>query len=120
MTEKEMTRTLNSPSDCLAVLAFFARELFQGHQLQPRWLTWSGLRGLPHVRNAIVAGNPPGTFPDKVTDVTWRAWTTFAALCVIWGVPYFFIKLALQDLSPPVVAWTRFALATAVLVPIAW
>jgi drug/metabolite transporter (DMT)-like permease len=41
-------------------------------------------------------------------------------LCAIWGVPYFFIKLALQDLSPAVVAWTRLALAAAVLVPIAW
>jgi drug/metabolite transporter (DMT)-like permease len=52
--------------------------------------------------------------------VTWRAWTTFAALCAIWGVPYFFIKLALQDLSPAAVAWARIALAAAVLVPVAW
>jgi drug/metabolite transporter (DMT)-like permease len=52
--------------------------------------------------------------------VTWRAWTTFAALCAIWGVPYFFIKLALQDFSPAAVAWTRIALAATVLVPIAW
>lgn len=52
--------------------------------------------------------------------MTWRAWTTFAVLCVIWGVPYFFIKLALQDLSPACVAWGRITLAAAVLVPIAW
>ena len=49
-----------------------------------------------------------------------RGWTTFAVLCVIWGVPYFFIKLALEELSPMVVAWTRIALAAAVLIPIAW
>ena len=36
----------------------------------------------------------------------------FAALGVIWGVPYFFIKLALQELSPYVVAWSRLMLAT--------
>jgi drug/metabolite transporter (DMT)-like permease len=52
--------------------------------------------------------------------MTWRAWATFVALCVIWGVPYFFIKLALAELSPAVIAWTRITLAAAVLVPIAW
>lgn len=52
--------------------------------------------------------------------MTLRAWTTFAALCAIWGLPYFFIKLALQELSPACVAWGRVALAAIVLVPIAW
>ena len=52
--------------------------------------------------------------------MSWRAWTTFVALCAIWGVPYFLIKLALAELSPIVIAWTRIALAAAVLVPIAW
>ncbi|MDE2220068.1 MAG: DMT family transporter [Gammaproteobacteria bacterium] len=49
-----------------------------------------------------------------------RAWLAFAALGVIWGVPYFFIKLALQELSPWVVAWGRITLAALVLLPIAW
>jgi len=40
-------------------------------------------------------------------------------LCVLWGVPYFFIKLALAELSPAVVAWSRLALAALVLMPIA-
>ena len=44
----------------------------------------------------------------------------FAALGVIWGVPYFFIKLALQELSPYMVAWSRLMLATLILLPIAW
>jgi drug/metabolite transporter (DMT)-like permease len=52
--------------------------------------------------------------------MTWRAWTTFAILCVIWGVPYFFIKLALTDLSPVCIAWGRITLAAVILVPIAW
>lgn len=49
-----------------------------------------------------------------------RAWMAFAALGVIWGVPYFFIKLAVQELSPWVVAWSRISLAALVLLPIAW
>jgi drug/metabolite transporter (DMT)-like permease len=52
--------------------------------------------------------------------VSWRAWFAFAALGVIWGVPYFFIKLAVQECSPFVVAWGRIVLATLILLPIAW
>jgi drug/metabolite transporter (DMT)-like permease len=52
--------------------------------------------------------------------MTWRAWATFATLCAIWGLPYFFIKLALQDLSPVGIAWGRITLAAIVLAPIAW
>ena len=52
--------------------------------------------------------------------MTWRTWATFATLCAIWGLPYFFIKLALQDLSPVCIAWGRITLAAVVLVPIAW
>lgn len=44
----------------------------------------------------------------------------FAALGVIWGLPYFFIKLAIQELSPYVVAWSRVTLAALILLPIAW
>ncbi len=49
-----------------------------------------------------------------------RAWLAFAALGVIWGVPYFFIKLAVQEMSPWVVAWSRITLAALVLLPVAW
>lgn len=52
--------------------------------------------------------------------MTWRSWTTFAILCVIWGVPYLLIKLALEDLSPACIAWARLALGAVVLLPIAW
>jgi len=52
--------------------------------------------------------------------VSWRGWFAFAALGVIWGLPYFFIKLAVQELSPFVVAWGRIVLAALILLPIAW
>jgi drug/metabolite transporter (DMT)-like permease len=44
----------------------------------------------------------------------------FATLCVCWGVPYFLIKLALVDLSPFCVAWSRITLGALVLIPVAW
>lgn len=50
----------------------------------------------------------------------WRVGGTFAALCVIWGVPYFFIKVALTEVPPLGVAWARIALGAMVLLPVAW
>ena len=50
----------------------------------------------------------------------WRAWAAFAALCVIWGIPYFLIKVAVVEVPPLLIAWCRVALATAVLLPLAW
>jgi drug/metabolite transporter (DMT)-like permease len=52
--------------------------------------------------------------------MTPRGWVLFAAVSVVWGVPYLFIKLAVEDLSPGFVAWSRVALAAVVLLPIAW
>ena len=52
--------------------------------------------------------------------MSWRGWMVFLALCVVWGIPYFFIKLALEEFSPACVAWSRAALGAAVLLPIAW
>jgi drug/metabolite transporter (DMT)-like permease len=52
--------------------------------------------------------------------VTWRGWTAFAALGIIWGLPYFFIKVAVQEVSPFILAFSRIVLATMILMPIAW
>jgi drug/metabolite transporter (DMT)-like permease len=42
------------------------------------------------------------------------------ALAAIWGASYMFIKIAVRDLSPAMVAWSRIALAAIVLVGFAW
>jgi drug/metabolite transporter (DMT)-like permease len=49
-----------------------------------------------------------------------RGWALFGAASVVWGVPYLFIKLAVEDLSPGFVAWARVAMAALILLPIAW
>jgi drug/metabolite transporter (DMT)-like permease len=49
-----------------------------------------------------------------------RTWLAFLALCLIWGIPYFFIKKALGDLSPVCVAWGRLVFGAIVLLPVAW
>lgn len=49
-----------------------------------------------------------------------RAWLAFVTLGVIWGLPYLFIKIAVQEISPLDVAWGRITLAALILLPIAW
>ena len=43
--------------------------------------------------------------------MTPRAWLLFVLSSVIWGVPYLFIKIAVDDGVPPAfVAWSRVSL----------
>lgn len=50
-----------------------------------------------------------------------RAWLSFGAVSVLWGIPYLFIKVAVEDGVPPVfLAWARVALAAVVVVVLAW
>jgi drug/metabolite transporter (DMT)-like permease len=50
-----------------------------------------------------------------------RAWALFAAMSLIWGMPYLFIKIAVDDgLSPAFVSWSRVVLAAAVLCALAY
>jgi drug/metabolite transporter (DMT)-like permease len=52
--------------------------------------------------------------------VTSRGWALFAAVSVVWGVPYFFVKVAVDaDVPPAVVAWSRVVIAAAILLPLA-
>lgn len=54
------------------------------------------------------------------TGMSTRAWGLFAVVCVLWGIPYLFIKIAVEDLSPAMVAAGRIGVAFAVLAPYAW
>lgn len=50
-----------------------------------------------------------------------RAWTSFAAVSVLWGIPYLFISIAVDHgISPAFLAWSRVLLGALVLLPIAW
>ncbi len=51
--------------------------------------------------------------------MTARGRLLFAAMALIWGVPYLFIKVAVADLSPAAVVFGRTALAALLLVPLA-
>lgn len=46
------------------------------------------------------------------------AWTIFAAMALIWGLPYLFIKIAVGEVTPAQLVLARTALAVAVLLPL--
>jgi drug/metabolite transporter (DMT)-like permease len=50
-----------------------------------------------------------------------RAWGAFAAVSVLWGIPYLFIKIADDHGMPPLLlAWGRVTLGAAVLLVVSW
>jgi drug/metabolite transporter (DMT)-like permease len=51
--------------------------------------------------------------------MTRRGWLLFAAMSVIWGVPYLMIRVAVRDLSPATLVGARTALAALILLPLA-
>jgi drug/metabolite transporter (DMT)-like permease len=51
--------------------------------------------------------------------VTKRGWLLFAAMAVIWGIPYFLIRVAVKQFEPPVVVFGRTTLAAIVLLTLA-
>ena len=48
-----------------------------------------------------------------------RGWSLFLAMCVIWGLPYLFIRIAVDSVDPGTLVFVRTALAALVLLPIA-
>jgi drug/metabolite transporter (DMT)-like permease len=52
--------------------------------------------------------------------VSRKGWILFAALCLIWGIPYLLIRVAVRELSPPSLVFLRTAPAALMLVPLAW
>jgi drug/metabolite transporter (DMT)-like permease len=51
--------------------------------------------------------------------VSSRGWLLFAAMSVIWGIPYLLIKVAVEGVSAPVLVFVRTAVGAAVLLPLA-
>jgi drug/metabolite transporter (DMT)-like permease len=53
--------------------------------------------------------------------MTRRAWLAFAAMSLIWGIPYLLIRIAVRHgVTPGALAFGRVALAAVVLLALAW
>ena len=48
-----------------------------------------------------------------------RGWALFIAMCLIWGIPYLLIKVAVSDVSPVTLVFFRTVIGALILVPIA-
>ena len=51
--------------------------------------------------------------------MTRRGLLLFVAMCVIWGIPYLFIRVAVGELAPATLVFWRTAVAALILLPIA-
>ncbi len=52
--------------------------------------------------------------------MTRRGIVLFAAMCVIWGVPYLMIRVAVRELAPVTLVFGRTAIGALLLVPVAF
>jgi drug/metabolite transporter (DMT)-like permease len=52
--------------------------------------------------------------------LTRRGIVLFAAMCVIWGVPYLMIRVAVRELAPVTLVFGRTAIGALLLVPVAF
>jgi len=48
-----------------------------------------------------------------------RGWALFALIGALWGVPYMFMKVAVAELSTPVIVFSRLAIGALLLIPLA-
>src|SRR5215470_10959991 len=51
--------------------------------------------------------------------VSRRGWALFAAMSVIWGIPYLLIKVAVGGVPVPVLVLARVGIGAALLLPLA-
>ena len=51
--------------------------------------------------------------------MTRRGWALFAAMCVLWGMPYLLIKVAVEELEPSQLVLLRTGIAAGLLLPYA-
>ena len=48
-----------------------------------------------------------------------KGWILFGVMCLVWGIPYLFIKVAVGGVAVPVVVFARTVLGALVLLPLA-
>src|SRR6266487_221120 len=70
-------------------------------------------------RPALTVGSGEETRNVPGGGMSRRSWLLFAAMCVIWGVPYLMIRVAVREVSPGTLVFARTALGALLLVPLA-
>jgi drug/metabolite transporter (DMT)-like permease len=66
-----------------------------------------------------VAAVPNGVTTDSRGGLGGRPLVLFALMSVLWGIPYLFIRIAVDEVSPTFLVLARTAIAAVILLPIA-
>src|SRR6266480_8055796 len=77
---------------------------------------------LPRSKHITAGGVEDGRMACSRTfnrSVTRRGLLLFAAMCVIWGIPYLLIRVAVGEISPATLVFLRTFLALLILLPFA-
>lgn len=52
--------------------------------------------------------------------MTRRGYWLFISLAIVWGIPYYFIKLVVEEISPAQMVFLRCGIAAVIMLPLAW
>jgi drug/metabolite transporter (DMT)-like permease len=55
---------------------------------------------------------------DGRSVMTRKSWLIFAAMCIIWGIPYLLIRVAVRDFTPGTLVFGRTAIGGLILLPL--
>jgi drug/metabolite transporter (DMT)-like permease len=75
-----------------------------------------GVAEYEHARTTDVAGR---TTREGEVGMSRRSWFLFAAMCLIWGIPYLLIRVAVRDVTPGTLVFLRTGIGGLVLLPLA-
>jgi drug/metabolite transporter (DMT)-like permease len=67
------------------------------------------------VFGALFVVRPDPRYIDRMSR---RGLLLFAAMCVIWGIPYFLIRIAVGEISPVMLVFARTGIGALILMPI--
>lgn len=48
-----------------------------------------------------------------------KGWLLFSLVGLLWGIPYLFMKVAVEELSTPMIVFSRLVIGAALLIPLA-
>ncbi len=85
-------------------------------EAEGRTLAGRARASLARARGGRGLAAPPR--PGRST-ISRKGWALFIALCIIWGIPYLFIRVAVREVSPAALVFFRTAPAALLLAPIA-
>ena len=63
----------------------------------------------------VVVKGPPIWYTAMMNR---RSILLFAAICLIWGIPYFLIRIAVAEITPAVLVFARTAIGALILLPV--